>query len=109
MDKEKVLQLSRSENAGARDERERAALGNASRHGMLVGALLCALLMLADEPVFHAPALGEMAWLMFFATQGSSGASLYRSLRERKYLLIALFELALALLCAARLVLAYGR
>lgn len=108
MNREDILRMSRSENAGARDERERAALGNASRFGMVVGGLLCALIILADEPFFHDPALGMVAWVVFFAMQGSSNAALYRSLRERKYLICAIFELAFALVAVLHLVCVYG-
>lgn len=108
MNREDILRMSRSENAGARDERERAALGSASRFGMVVGGMLCALIILLDEPLFHDPALGMAAWIMFFAMQGSSNAALYRALRERKYLLCAIFELAFALAAVLHLVRAYG-
>ena len=97
MKKEEILQKVRQENAGKPDEREMAALGNASRIGMLVGALLCVALVLASEFLFQIPEIGLAAWLVYFAMQGSSNLSLYRSLRTRTKLIWGIVELLFAL------------
>ena len=44
MNKDEILKMSREENEGKHDEREMMAYGTASRVGMLVGAIICAVL-----------------------------------------------------------------
>ena len=58
MNKEEILKMSREENEGRRDEYEMMAYGTASRVGMLVGAIICAVLVFASELLFHIPEIG---------------------------------------------------
>ena len=71
MNKDEILKMSREENEGKHDEREMMAYGTASRVGMLVGAIICAVLVFASELLFHIPEIGLVGWLVYFAMQGS--------------------------------------
>lgn len=97
MNKEEILKMSREENEGRHDEREMIAFGTASRVGMLVGALVCVLLVLASEFLFHIPEIGWVGWLVYFAMQGSSNIVLYKDLKIRRNLVWGIIELAFAI------------
>ena len=97
MNKEEILKMSREENEGRHDEREMIAFGTASRVGMLVGALVCVLLVLASEFLFHIPEIGWVGWLVYFAMQGSSNIVLYKDSKIRKNLVWGIIELAFAI------------
>jgi len=96
MNKDEILEKSRSENKGKHDEREMAAFGKSSRVGMLVGGLLCVALVLAGEFIFHVPEIGFVGWLVYFAMQGSSNIVLYKHLGERGKLVWGIIELVIA-------------
>ena len=96
MEKEEVLKLSREENAGRHDERERIVYGAASRMGMLVGAVICAVLVLASEVLFHIPEIGLVGWLVYCAMQGSGNLVLYKKLADRRNLIWGIVEIVLA-------------
>lgn len=96
MNKEDVLELSRKENQGKRDEREMAAFGTASRVGMLVGGILCAVLVLLAEFLFKISEIGMVAWLVYFSMYGSHHITLYTQLKDRKQLVYGIMTLATA-------------
>ncbi len=96
MNKDEILKMSREENEGRHDEREMIAYGTASRVGMLVGALLCVLLVLASEFIFHIPEIGLVGWLVYFAMQGSGNIVLYKNLKIRRNLIWGIIELVFA-------------
>ena len=104
MNKDEILKMSREENAGRRDEREILVYGAASRVGMLVGAVICVLLVLASEFLFHMPEIGLVGWLVYFAMQGSGNIVLYKNLVNRQNLIWGIVEIALAATFAATLV-----
>ena len=83
MNKEEILKMSREENEGRHDECEMMAYGTASRVGMLVGAIICAVLVFASELLFHIPEIGLVGWLVYFAMQGSGSIVLYKKLKNR--------------------------
>ena len=96
MDREKILEMSRKDNEGKHDEREMIAFGNASRLGLLVGALVCVALVFASELVFHISEIGLVGWLVYFAMQGSANIALYRDLKSRWNLIWGIIALFLA-------------
>ncbi|MEE1279333.1 MAG: DUF6442 family protein [Oscillospiraceae bacterium] len=104
MNKEEILKMSQQENKGKLDEREIAALGKASRIGMLVGALLCVVLILAGEFLLNMPELGLVGWIVYFAMQGSSNVVLYKHLKTRGKLIYGIIELAFAVAFAVAIV-----
>lgn len=105
MDREEILNRSRKENEGRRDEREMAAHGHASRVGMLVGAFVCVALVLASEFLFHIPEIGWVGWLVYFTMQGAGNIVLYKDLKNPKSLTWGIVELVMATLFAVVLVL----
>ena len=104
MNKEEILKMSREENEGKLDEREILAYGTASRTGMLVGAILCAVLVFVSELLFHIPEIGWVSWLVYFAMQGSSNIVLYRDLKNHRSLIWGIIEIAFAVVFAVVLV-----
>lgn len=96
MNKEQILKMSREENEGRHDEREMIAYGTASRVGMLVGALLCALLVVASEFLFCIPEIGLVGWLVYFSMQGSANIVLYKDLKIRRNLIWGIIEIVFA-------------
>ena len=104
MNKDEILRMSRKENEGKHDERERIAFGTASRVGNLVGAFVCVALVLASEFLFHIPEIGLVGWLVYFATQGSSNIVMYKELRIRRKLIWGVTELVFATAFAVVLV-----
>lgn len=108
MKKEDVLKMSRKENEGKHDEREMAAYGAASKVGMLVGGILCVLLVLLTKSIFKAPEVGLVAWMIYFAMQGSHGITMYAKLKSKRELICgivyAVFAIAfLVALCIVSL------
>lgn len=93
MNKEEILKMSRQENEGRQDEREMAAYGEAGKVGMLVGGLLCAVLVFVSEVFLNNHVIGLVAWMVYFAMQGSHGITLYCKLKQRKHLFLGIFEL----------------
>ena len=104
MNKDEILRKSRQENEGTYDEREMAAFGTAARVGMLVGAFICVALVLASEFLFHAPEIGLVGWLVYFAMQGSNNVALSINLKSRKELIFGIIEIAFAVTFAVLLV-----
>lgn len=96
MNKEEILKLSREENEGRRDEREMIAYGTASRTGMLVGAIICAILVFASKLLFHIPEIGLVGWLEYFAMQGSGNIVLFKNLKNRQNLIWGIIEIVFA-------------
>ena len=97
MNKEDILKMSREENEGRHDEREMMAYGTASRVGMLVGAIICAVLVFASELLFHIPEIGLAGWLVYFAMQGSGSIVLYKKLKNRRNLIWGIIEIVFAI------------
>lgn len=96
MNKDEILKMSREENEGRHDEREMIAYGTASRVGMLVGAIICAVLVFASELLFHIPEIGLVGWLVYSAMQGSGNIVLYKDLKNRRNLIWGIVGIALA-------------
>ena len=96
MNKDEILKMSREENEGRHDEREMIAYGTASRVGMLVGAIICAVLVFASELLFHIPEIGLVGWLVYSAMQGSGNIVLYKDLKNRRNLIRGIVGIALA-------------
>ena len=103
MKKEEVLEMSRKENQGNYDEREMAALGIASRVGMLVGGIICAVLGLLSECLFKNHEIGLVAWLVCFAMHGSHSITLYAQLKAREELIYGMISLVSAVAFAVAL------
>ena len=93
MNKDEILKMSREENEGKHDEREMMAYGTASRVGMLVGAIICAVLVFASELLFHIPEIGLVGWLVYFAMQGSGNIVLFKKLKSRRNLIWGIIEI----------------
>lgn len=104
MNKEEILKMSREENEGRHDECEMMAYGTASRVGMLVGAIICAVLVFASELLFHIPEIGLVSWLVYFAMQGSGSIVLYKKLKNRRNLIWGIVEIIFAIAFATALV-----
>ena len=104
MNKDEILKMSREENDGRHDEREMMAYGTASRVGMLVGAIICAVLVFASELLFHIPEIGLVGWLVYFAMQGSGNIVLFEKLKSRRNLIWGIIEIVFAVAFAVALV-----
>ena len=104
MNKDEILKMSREENEGRHDEREMIAYGTASRVGMLVGGIICAILVFASELLFHVPEIGLVGWLVYFAMQGSGNIALYKKLDKRRDLVWGIIEITFAVAFAVVLV-----
>ena len=104
MNKDEILKMSREENEGRRDEYEMIAYGTASRVGMLVGAIICAVLVFAGELLFHIPEIGLVGWIVYCAMQGSGSIVLFQKLKNRRNLIWGIIEIALAAALAVALV-----
>ena len=104
MNKEEVLKMSREENEGRRDEYEMIAYGTASRVGMLVGAIICAVLVFVSEMLFHIPEIGLVGWLVYCAMQGSGSIVLFQKLKNRQNLVWGILEIVFAVAFAVALV-----
>ena len=104
MNRDEILKMSREENEGRHDEREMIAYGTASRVGMLVGAIICVVLVLASEFLLHVPEIGLVGWLVYFAMQGSGNVVLYKDLRIRRNLIWGIIEIVFAVAFAVVLV-----
>ena len=104
MNKDEILKMSREENEGRRDEYEMMAYGTDSRVGMLVGAIICAVLVFASELIFHIPEIGLVGWLVYCSMQGSGSIVLYQKLKNRRNLIWGIIEIAFAVAFAVVLV-----
>ena len=104
MKKDEILEMSRKENAGKHDEREIAAFGTASRVGMLVGGILCVVLVFLSEFLFKVHEIGLVAWLVYFAMQGSGNIVLFKNLNSRRNLIWGIIEIVFAVAFAVVLV-----
>lgn len=104
MNKDEILKMSRKENEGRHDEREMIVYGTASRMGMLVGAIICAVLVFASELLFHIPEIGLVGWLVYCAMQGSGNIVLYKNLKNRRNLIWGIIEIALSVALTVALI-----
>lgn len=104
MNKDEILKMSREENEGRHDEREMIVYGTASRVGMLVGAIICAVLVFASELLFHIPEIGLVGWLVYSSMQGSGNIVLYRDLKNRRHLIWGIIEIVFAVAFAVALI-----
>lgn len=93
MDKEKILQLSREENEGMMDELEQSVEEQAAQLGKTVGIVICLLLVFLSDWVLNNRSLGQGAWLVYFAMEGSSNLFKYLKTKKRSKLVWAVFEL----------------
>ena len=82
MKKEDILKMSQKENEGKLDERELEAFGKASRVGMAVGGVICAILVIVSRFVLDIPELALAALMVYFSMQGSSEITLYKYLKS---------------------------
>ena len=83
MNREEILAMSRKENEGKQDERELAAIGAASKVGMLAGGLLCIVLVILSAVLFKTRAIGVVAWTVYFAMQGAHRITMFTKLKDR--------------------------
>ena len=104
MNKDEILKMSREENEGRHDEREMIAYGTASRVGMLVGAMVCAILAFGSGLLFHVPEIGLVSWLVYFSMQGSGNIVLFKKLDNRRNLFWGITEIVFAAAFAVVLV-----
>ena len=104
MNRDEILKMSRKENKGKLDERERAAFGKASRVGMLVGAIVCVILILVSEFVLNAPELALAGWMVYFVMQGSNNIVLFKHLKTRKKLIYGIVEIIFSVAFAITIV-----
>ena len=93
MDKDKILQMSRAENEGMPDEWEQSVDAKAAGVSRVVGLVMCLLLVFVAAPLLDNPQLGQGAWLVFFAMEGSSDLYQYLKTRKRSKLLWAVLKL----------------
>lgn len=104
MDKEEILKKSRNENMGRYDERELAAFGNASKAGMLVGGVLCAVIVFLFSVFYDYPEICFTAFIIYFSMQASSRSVLYANLKKRSDLIMAIIEITLVIAFVVALV-----
>ena len=109
MKKEEILEKSRKENSGKFDEREMAAVGTASKVGMLVGGILCALLVVLSEFWGKYREIGLVAWLVYFSMHSSHYITLFIKLKKKMHLVYGTVELLLAVTFAITLLFAVYR
>lgn len=103
MKKEEILEMSRKENKGKNDERVLAAFGMSAKIGMLVAGILCFILILLSEFLFHSLEIGLSAWLIYSAMCGSHSISLYTKIKGRKWLVGGIIALIAAVAFAVTL------
>ncbi len=87
MDKESILRMSREENEGRRDERERAVSATASKVGMLVGGFACIVLVILGRFVLNVPEISFAGWIVYFSMYAGSNFVLYSKLGDRRHLI----------------------
>ena len=105
MEKEAILQMSREENEGKRDEREMAAVSAASAMGMLAGGLVCILLVFVGRYVVNIPEISFAGWMVYFAMYGGNNLALYKSLGNRRNLVWGIVSIVLSVAFGAAIVL----
>ena len=93
MDKETILQMSRAENQGKQDEREKSITEKAMGIGQPVGLFVCVLLALISDFVLHNRDIGRAAWIVFFTMDGCSNLYLYSQNKKRSMLVWGIVEL----------------
>lgn len=86
MNKEEILEKSRNENKGKKDERENVAYGEASKVETLTGEFICLILVLIGKYI-NIPKVAFTSFIVYFAMVGSSRISLYIQLKEKSFLL----------------------
>ena len=104
MNKEEILKLSQQENKGKPDELELNAMGNASRAGIVVGAILCLILMLVGTIVLNRPEISFTSWMIYTTMLATSELVLYSQLKSRTKLFCGIMHSIAAIACAVALV-----
>lgn len=104
MNREEILKMSRAENEGKRDEREVMVSGTASKIGMAVGVVMCALLVLVSKFLLKSPEVGLAGWLVYFSMYGASNLAMYRELKIRRNLEWGIITTAAAVVFAVLLI-----
>lgn len=96
MNKEEILEKSRNENEGKKDERENAAYGEASKVETLTGEFICLILVLIGKYI-NVPKVAFTALIVYFAMVGSSRISLYKQLKEKSFLVRGIISIIMAI------------
>jgi hypothetical protein len=96
MDKDTILKLSRKEHENNAGEWELFIQNKANTIGHRVGLIVCVILALADDFLFHTRVIGMAAWIVYFAMVGSAYLILYRNNRRKSKLIFGI----LMILCA---------
>ena len=97
MEKDEILELSRKENDGTHDEMALAAFGAAAKAGMLCGAIVCMVLVLLSEFLFHVKEIAIVGWLVYFSMYSTCYTVLYSKLKQKAMLARAIVTLIAAL------------
>ena len=95
MNKEEILQRSRSENKG-NDEYERQVLEKAGKLAAQVGLLACCVI--AAISVLVTERVNSACWVIYFSIYASLFWTKYRHLKKRHELLLAAVSTAVGLL-----------
>lgn len=106
MDREDILAMSREENDGRLDEREQMMLGKIGKIKSLVGGVICVLLVLVCELIFHKPEVSLCAWLVYFSMQLTNDWMMYALKKERMYLIYGIINSVIMLAIVVTLPLA---
>ena len=97
MNKEDVLKLSREENSIGYDEREVQVIDKASRIGLAIGGVLCIVLVILSEFVFHDGKIAFAGWMMYLAMFGTQHLVLYSKLKKKSDLLFGVIDIIAAI------------
>lgn len=101
MNKEEILEKSRNENQGKKDECENAAYGEASKIETLTGEFICLIFVLIGK-YMDIPKVAFTAFIVYFAMIGSSRLSLYLKLKEKSFLVRGIISIIVAIVfCVA--------
>lgn len=97
MEKEEILQKSRSENTGT-DEYERQILEKAGKLAAQVGMVACC--MIAAVSVLVTERVNSACWVIYFSIYAALFWTKWRHLRKRHELTLAIISTAVGLLFA---------
>ena len=95
MNKEEILQRSRSENKG-NDEYERQVLEKAGRLAAQVGLLVCCIIAVTSVAVTER--VNSACWVIYFSIHATLFWTKYRHLKRRHELMLAAVSTAVGLL-----------
>ena len=98
MDKDTILKLSRKEHENNAGEWELFIQNKANTIGHRVGLIVCVILALADDFLFHTRVIGMAAWIVFFAIVGSTDLVLYHYYRKKAKLIFAIVMILCAII-----------